>query len=128
MGYRYLLPHEIEYIHLDLQHDHADISREIELNSDMLESAAYLPKQSFYRGFFMKAAALFRSLVKNHAFGDGNKRVGFAAMVIFLERNGYHFEADNSDAVEFTVAVADSRIVDLQEIAAWIREHAISIR
>lgn len=54
----------------------------------------------------MKAAALFRSIDKNLAFGDGNKRTA-------------------EDAVEFTVAVVDSRITDLNVIAEWIREHSM---
>jgi death-on-curing protein len=49
-----------------------------------LLSALALPRQRYYRGLLRKAAALFRSLVKNHPFIDGNKRFALAALHTFL--------------------------------------------
>lgn len=54
-----------------------------------LEAAIYRPQSGYYTDIFQEAAALWESLVINHPFIDGNKRIGFAAMEVFLRINGY---------------------------------------
>jgi death on curing protein len=75
-----------------------------------------------YPDIFAKAAALMESLVNNHAFLDGNKRTGIAAVALFLQRNGITLTASNPQVVELTLQVAQSQI-DAKGIADWLREH-----
>ena len=55
----------------------------------LLESALYRPKTGYYSGLIDMAAALFESLINNHPFVDGNKRVAFCSADFFLRLNGY---------------------------------------
>lgn len=89
----------------------------------LLESAAARPQATYggedlYPDLLSKAAALMQSLVNNHPFVDGNKRVGIAATALFLQRNGRRLVASNQEVEDFTLAVArGERTFD--EIAAW---------
>jgi death-on-curing protein len=68
------------------------------------------------------AAAYGVGLAKNHAFVDGNKRVAFLAVGLFLALNGYSLNATQADATLIMLVVASG---DLPEagFASWIREH-----
>ena len=68
------------------------------------------------------AAAYGYGLVTSHPFTDGNKRVGFLAMYVFLGLNGLEIEADEIEVVDLMVAVADGRYSE-EKLAAWLREH-----
>ena len=76
-----------------------------------------------YPDLFAKAAALIDSLIRNHPFVDGNKRVGITATAIFLRRNGWRLHATNTDLEQFTLQVAQSRL-DTMQIAAWLQVHS----
>ena len=54
-----------------------------------LEAALYRPQTSYYKDTIEQAAALMESLDMNHPFVDGNKRIAFASMDVFLRMNGY---------------------------------------
>ena len=69
-----------------------------------------------------KAAKLGFSLVANHAFVDGNKRIGMYVMITFLEVNGIPIEATNEEVVETGLALAEGKI-KYEELLQWIREH-----
>jgi death-on-curing protein len=69
------------------------------------------------------AASYAFGLVKNHAFLDGNKRIGFTAAALFLELNGYQFSASEADAVIQTLALAVGEL-DEAGYAAWLRANA----
>lgn len=90
----------------------------------LLESAVARPQATYggadlYPDIFSQAAALMQSLVNNHPFVDGNKRVGIAATALFLQRNGHHLVASNQEVEEFTLAVArGERTFD--DIATWL--------
>jgi death-on-curing protein len=58
-----------------------------------LESALHRPQTGYYDTLIHEAAALLESLVQNHPFVDGNKRVGFAVVDVFLRINGYSITA-----------------------------------
>ncbi|MBT9137233.1 MAG: Toxin Doc [Firmicutes bacterium] len=88
----------------------------------LLESAVNLPRQPYYTTLFIKAAAMFRSLVKNHPFIDGNKRTGLLGVKIFLLDNRYRLTCSDDDIIAFTLAVARGEVRDLEEIARWF-EH-----
>ncbi len=95
---------------------------------DVLASAVCRPQASFggqdlYPTIFDKAAALLDSLIGNHPFVDGNKRVGITAAGIFLLRNGYRLTASNTALEHFTLRVARSETT-VDEIADWLRKHS----
>lgn len=97
----------------------------------LLESALAQPKAGFggedlHPTIIDKNAALGSSLVANHAFVDGNKRVGHAGMEVFLVLNGYEIDApvDEQERVMLDVA---SGTTDRPTLAAWLRTHTKTI-
>ena len=66
-----------------------------------------------------KAARLGYSLISNHAFVDGNKRIGMYIMISFLELNGIKIEATNDEVVKLGLSVADSSS-NYDDILKWI--------
>ncbi len=94
----------------------------------LLLSAIAQPRAMFeghelYPGLIEKATALCFSLVKNHPFVDGNKRVGHAAMETFLVLNGFELEAD-VEAAETAILGVASGAIGREELLAWLRDHA----
>ena len=94
-----------------------------------LQSALAQPRMTFggkdlYPSVAAKAAALGFSLIRNHPFIDGNKRVGHAAMELFLVINGHEIEAsvDEQEAVILGVASGD---IDREEFLNWLELHMI---
>ena len=69
---------------------------------------------------FELAAAYAFGLIKNHPFVDGNKRVGFAIAVVFLELNGQRFEAPEAEALVETLALAAGDRTEAA-YAEWLR-------
>lgn len=69
-----------------------------------------------------KAARLGFSLISNHAFVDGNKRIGIYVMLSFLELNGIRIWASNEDVVNLGLSVADGS-ADYDNILKWIQTH-----
>ena len=68
------------------------------------------------------AAAYAFGIVKNHPFLDGNKRTGFLAAAIFLERNGIGIQADQGQVIASMLALAEGTI-DEKGFAAWLADH-----
>lgn len=92
-----------------------------------LESAIAQPKASFggvdlYPTLVEKAAALCVALVQGHAFVDGNKRVGHAAMETFLVLNGAEVDAPVGDQERVMFNLASGRI-DRDHVAEWLGQH-----
>lgn len=92
-----------------------------------LESAVAQPRASFAgqdlcETVVEKAAALGHALISNHPFMDGNKRVGHAAMEIFLLLNGIQIVAsvDESEALILAVAAGE---VSREQLTGWLRQH-----
>ena len=71
-----------------------------------------------------KAARIGASLVSNHAFLDGNKRIGMFVMLTFLEVNGIRVECTDEDIVRAGLSLADGSM-DYGKLLAWIRERAV---
>ncbi len=71
----------------------------------------------------MLAAAYAFGLVQDHPYRDGNKRIGFLAMVTFLGVNGHDFSASEADVVSAIVALANGRLSE-EAFADWIRQHS----
>jgi death-on-curing protein len=91
-----------------------------------LDSALGKPLNLFAygkRGLFDLAASYAFGIVKNHPFIDGNKRTGFIVAVVFLELNGYKFQASEVDATLQTLALAAGGISEV-EFAAWLKANS----
>ena len=92
-----------------------------------LESALAQPRQSFggadlYPDLASKAAALCFSLVLNHPFIDGNKRIGHAAMEVFLMVNGQELRA-SVDAQEHTMLDLAAGQLSRDAFLEWVQQH-----
>lgn len=98
----------------------------------LLESALAQPKSTFdstdlHPTVVEKAAALGFALVANHPFVDGNKRIGHAAMEVFLVLNGFEIDAsvDEQERLMLDIA-AGQRHRD--ELVEWLRLHSRPLR
>jgi death on curing protein len=72
------------------------------------------------------AAAYGYGLIKNHAFVDGNKRVAFLAVGLFLSLNGYALTASQVDATTTVLKLAGSDMSET-DFAAWTRNNSAAI-
>src|SRR5206468_3341192 len=96
-----------------------------------VEAAAARPGASFagedlYPDLAAKAAALFHSLVQNHPFMDGNKRVGAAAAELFLLANGHNLATSDADFAELVLATARGEL-SVEAVAIWMRQRIASL-
>ena len=94
-----------------------------------LESAVAQPEASFggqelYPDLATKAAALGHSLIQNHPFVDGNKRVGHATMEVFLLLNGHEIDAPVDDQEKIIIDVASGKVSRI-ELSQWISKHLV---
>jgi death-on-curing protein len=94
-----------------------------------LESAVAQPEMSFggeylYQTVAEKTAALGHSLIQNHPFVDGNKRVGHAAMEVFLVLNGYEIGATVDEQEQIILAVASGQM-ERAALGEWIDQHIV---
>jgi death-on-curing protein len=100
----------------------------------MLESALAEPGQGFggrylHRTMPDKAAALLRSIIKNHPLVDGNKRLALTATIVFYISNGWLFFVPRDEAVSRCLEIASAAgNVDVKEIVAWMRPKAFSLQ
>ena len=76
----------------------------------------------FYPTKEEKGARLGYNLISNHAFVDGNKRIGMYVMLTFLEVNGIHMDCSNEDVIHVGLSVAEGSM-DYDGLLAWVREH-----
>ena len=83
--------------------------------------AATFDGEDLYDDLAAKAAALMHSLVQNHPFVDGNKRVAVAAAELLLDANGYLLLARDDELEEVTHAAARGELA-AEAIAVWIRQ------
>ena len=80
--------------------------------------------KEFYPTKEEKGARLGYNLISNHAFVDGNKRIGMYVMLTFLEVNGIHMDCTNDDVAETGLAVASGKM-DYDALLQWVRDHRI---
>ena len=91
-------------------------------DAGMLDSAVSRPQSGYYSGLPEMAAALFESLLINHPFVDGNKRVAFFATDAFLRINGWRFKVDAQQAYRFIKTSLSERRADYDRFLVWISE------
>ena len=80
--------------------------------------------QEFYPTKEEKGARLGYTLISNHAFVDGNKRIGVYIMLTFLEVNGIRLECSDEDLVHIGLSVADGSM-GYEQLLNWVQEHRI---
>ena len=92
----------------------------------LLESALNRPRNRFaYESdsdFTTLAAAYGFGIAKNHPFVDGNKRIAFQAMYVFLGINGVTITADEEEVVSLVLALAAGELAE-SELGAWLRDN-----
>ena len=100
------------------------------LNPGILESSLASPLNIYnYEenpSVFDLAAAYGFSLVKNHAFFDGNKRVAFMSMFVFLKINGLLLEALEEEATLFMLNLAESK-ESQESLTQWLEKFSINV-
>ena len=94
-----------------------------------IESAVAQPRQTFggvelHRTLLEKAAALGYSLTANHAFVDGNKRIGHAALEVFLVLNGHEISASVDEQERFVLSIADGHETR-ESVHEWLRRYVV---
>ncbi len=94
----------------------------------LLESALYRPQTGYYSDLAEMAAALFESLLMNHPFVDGNKRVAFFATDVFLRLNGWCLRVDGHHAHRFLVGLLEQNEADYEHLLPWIRRSLAPLR
>lgn len=93
----------------------------------LIQSSLARPQASFggedlYPTVLDKAAALFHSLIFNHAFMDGNKRTSITTTARFLYINGYELTAEKEEFVAFPLRV-ENKHLSLEKILDWLKKH-----
>lgn len=89
----------------------------------LLESALLRPQTGYYDTLSLQAAALLQSLIQNHCFIDGNKRVAFSAAAIFLRMNGYRLKVESGSGESFLINEVIQKKVPIEDIATWLETH-----
>ena len=93
----------------------------------LLESALETPFQTFdgkdlYPALIQKAARLGHSLVSNHPFVDGNKRIGIHTMLVFLAVNGIEIECTQKELIDVGLSLANGTM-DAEKLLIWLSSH-----
>ncbi len=122
---RYLLLTEILALHSEIIATLGGSCGVRDLGS--LESATNQPRitfdqQELYPDLVSKASALCFSLVKNHPFIDGNKRIGHAAMEVFLILNGYEIQAEVDEQEKLILDLAAGKL-ERESFTLWVKNH-----
>ena len=115
----------VDAIHADQLREHGGLTGVRDDN--LLESALARPRQAWHYATVtdvpVLAAAYAFGLVRNHPYRDGNKRIGFLAMVTFLGINGYAFEGTDEDVVTQFVGLAAGQVSE-EDVSAWLRRRS----
>lgn len=99
------------------------------VNESLIDSAINNIWQTFdgvelYPTLEEKGARLGYSLVRNHSFADGNKRIGILAMLTLLSVNGIEISCTDTEIVETGLALA-SGLIDYEALLDWVRKHSL---
>jgi death on curing protein len=94
----------------------------------LVDSAVHRPRSGYYDELLTMAAALFESLLMNHPFVDGNKRVAFFATDVFLRINGFHLDVKPDRAHAHLIGLMERREADKHNLERWLRRHAAPLR
>ncbi len=116
----------VDAVHLDLVREHGGLQGT--RDEDALEAALARPHQRWTYGdkpdLACLAAAYAFGLARNHPYYDGNKRIAFVTMAVFLELNGRRIQATEEEVVAVMLELATGAVTE-DALAEWIRSHAI---
>ena len=98
---------------------------------NLLESAIAQPKITVggkyaHKTIFDKAAAYGFHICMNHPFVDGNKRVAFTLMDIFLQKNGWDITSQEEEAYSMMMSLASGKLTK-DELSSWLKDHTSKI-
>lgn len=91
-------------------------------DAGLLDSALYRPQTGYYADLAEMATALFESLIMNHPFVDGKKRVAFLVTDVFLRLNGWKLKVDPDEAHCFLIGLLERGECDYDHLLPWVRE------
>lgn len=94
------------------------------LDSALEAAYAGFGEKEFYPTKEEKGARLGYALISNHAFVDGNKRIGVYVMLSFLEMNGIRIECTDDELVRVGLSVADGSM-QYEELLQWVLDHKV---
>jgi len=92
------------------------------LNLPLLSRELLSPRKIYIQQFMKKLQLYVYSLVQNHPFLDGNKRVGHAAMETFLLLNGYEIISDTAEQEALILNLASGKI-NREFLTVWLKSH-----
>jgi death on curing protein len=88
-----------------------------------IEAAVFRPQTGYYDSIEEEASALMESLGMNHGFIDGNKRIAFTAVDVFLRRNGFYLDINADEGHAFIEGSLARQEFRFSKILHWIRDH-----
>jgi len=116
----------VDAVHLDQLREHGGLPGIRDENA--LESALARPRNKWVYNKSIDLATLAAAygfgLVTDHPYRDGNKRIAFLTMAVFVGLNGFEIEAEESDVVAVMVAAANHGLTERQ-LSRWIAEHLV---
>lgn len=95
------------------------------IDSAIARASAAFGDAEAYPDVLSKAAVMGCGLAQNHGFVDGNKRIGMAAMLLILRRNGIMLTYGQTELIDLGLSVAQGT-ADVAEVLEWIRAHIIT--
>lgn len=114
----------VDAIHLDLVRTHGGLAGV--RDESALESALARPRHRWAHGRDVRietlAATYGYGFARNHPYRDGNKRVAFVVMLVFLGLNGFDFDVPESDVVATMLRLAAGHLSE-PALAKWLRQH-----
>ena len=90
-----------------------------------LEAAVFRPQTGYYEDPIAEAAALLESLIQNHPFLDGNKRIAVAAADVHLRMHGLELAGDSDEHLSFIIGHMEEGTLDREEIEEWLRANVV---
>jgi death-on-curing protein len=119
----------VDAIHIEQLREHGGLAGIRDENA--LESALARPRNRWRyepkTDVATLAATYAWGLARSHPFRDGNKRVAFLTMAVFIELNGYRLQASEEEVVQVMLTVADGSCAE-HELVLWVRNHIASRR
>jgi len=91
----------------------------------LILSALLRPQTGYYADIVEEAAALWESLAMNHGFVDGNKRVAFGCMIVFLAANGLGVDASEDEAIAFIYEHLEAGTFRKPLLDEWLRARVV---
>ena len=89
----------------------------------LIESALLRPQTGYYADLIEEAAALWESMAMNHGFIDGNKRVAYACLELFLQLNGVDVFASNEELERFIYDNLEAGTFRKDILERWLHTH-----